>query len=82
MIFRSDIMLKLGKNERVEADDNYIDEASQYIRCLKSFVEDDECKLMVSRVRNRQESGNSRFNYWKLLIQLYGYEVRKHGGDF
>ena len=48
IIFRSALILELGENERIETDDGFIGEASQYIRCPKGVAEDYERGMMIT----------------------------------
>ena len=45
-------------------------------------MEDGECKLMISRVRNRQKTVNNRFKFWGILTKMYCHIVSKHGDTF
>jgi hypothetical protein len=51
-IFRDSLISHLLPAKRVEADDGYIGEAPQYIKCPKSFTNPEETKFMQSRVRS------------------------------
>ena len=81
-IFRDSLLSHLGENERVEADDGYIGEAPQYVKCPKSFVNPTETEFMQQRCRNRQETVNKRFKQWGILKQRYRHDIVAHGEAF
>jgi hypothetical protein len=60
-IFQKMLMSFLDDFERVEADDGYIGEHPQHVKCPKGFANPEEPKFMQSRVRSRQETVNKRF---------------------
>ena len=60
-IFWYSLLSHLGKNERVEADDGYIGEDQQYVKCPASFVNPTKTEFMQQRCRNCQETVNKRF---------------------
>ena len=78
-IFRSSLMSHLEEFERVEADDGYIGEHPQYIKCPKGVANPEETKFMQSRVRSRQETINNRFKNWGILRQRYRHDIQRHG---
>jgi hypothetical protein len=51
----------LDKHERVEADDGYIGEAPQKVKCPGCAANPTENQGMQNRVRSRHESMNGRF---------------------
>jgi DDE superfamily endonuclease len=73
-IFREALISHLDENERVEADDGYIGEAPQYIKCPKSFCNPQQTLFMQQRVRNRQETINKRFKDWQILSQIFRHQ--------
>ena len=72
----------LAPNERVEADDGYIGEAPENVKCPKSFTNPAETEYMQQRVRNRQEMVNNRFKNWGIFCQLYMHNITRHGDVF
>lgn len=66
-IFRNSLVSHLAPNERVEADDGYIGEAPQHVKCPKSVTNKKDHEYMQQRCRNRQESVNKRFKQWGVL---------------
>lgn len=60
-IFRDSLQSHLGRNERCEADDGYIGDHPEYIKCPGGFANPQQTEFMQQRVRNRQETGNFRF---------------------
>ena len=81
-IFRNALISELEEGERVEADDGYIGDAPQYVKCPKSISNRSDCELMQSLVRRRQEHVNKRFKQWGILKQLYRHDITKHGFVF
>ena len=55
-IFHDSLLSHLAPYEQVEADDGYIGESPQYIKCPKSFTNPEETQYMQQRIRNRQET--------------------------
>ena len=68
----------LEDGERCEADDGYVGEAPQRIKCPKSFTNVRETEYMQQRVRNRQESINNRLKFWGILQNAGGRGFRHH----
>ena len=81
-IFRNSLMSHLMDGERVEADDGYIGEAPQNIKCPKCISNKVETLSMQQRVRNRQETANNRFKFWGILTQKYRHDITRHGEVF
>jgi hypothetical protein len=67
-------MSHLGDDERVEADDGYIGEHPQHIKCPKGFANQKKTLFMQQRVRNRQETINKRFKDWQIMVQIFRHE--------
>ena len=59
-IFRDSLMSRLEKGERVEADDGYIGEHPQWVKCLRGFAKLESTEYIQQRCRNRQETANKR----------------------
>ena len=81
-IFRDSLMSHLGRNERVEADDGYLGEHPQHVKCPAGFGNRKENEKMQQRVRNRQESINNRFKFWGILAQEFRHDIADHGDVF
>ena len=81
-IFRDSLMSHLGRNERVEADDGYLGEHPQHVKCPAGFANRKENEKMQQRVRNRQESINNRFKFWGILAQEFRHDIADHGDVF
>ena len=81
-IFRNCLISHLGVGERVEADDGYIGEAPQYIKCPKSFTNLTITEHMQSRVRSRQETANKRFKDWAALQVIFRHDITLHADVF
>ena len=81
-IFRNSLISHLSYGERVEADDGYIGEAPDHIKCPKSFVNPEETVRMQVRARSRQETVNKRFKNWGILKQVYRNTITSHGDAF
>ena len=81
-IFRHCLKSFLGVGERCEADDGYLGEAPQCIKCPKSFTNPEITLPMQQRVRNRQETGNKRFKDFSALQQLFRHDITLHADVF
>ena len=66
----------------MEADDGYVGEAPEYVKCPASFVNPEETLYMQQRVRNRQETVNKRFKNWGVLKQVYRHEFILYSNIF
>jgi hypothetical protein len=77
-IFRKALLSHLNPGERVEADDGYIGDAPQYVKCPKAFTNPVETERMQQLVRNRQETVNKRFKNWGILKQVYRNKEKVH----
>ena len=81
-IFRNSLISFLGPNERVEADDGYVGEAPQKVKCPCSFTNPEETLDMQKRVRARHETVNKRFKQWGSLLNRFRHDIGKHGDVF
>ena len=81
-IFRRGLAHWLDKNERVEADDGYIGEAPQKVKCPGCAANPTENQGMQNRVRSRHESMNGRFKSWEILKSMYRHDLLEHGNVF
>ena len=75
-------MTHLGYGERVEADDGYIGEHPQHIKCPGGFTNPETTEFMQQRVRNRQETINKRIKTWGILEHIFRDELTTHGDIF
>ena len=75
-------MSHLEHGERVEADDGYIGEAPQFVKCPASFVNSPDTQQMKLIVRRQQETVNKRFKMWGSLKQVYRHKIEEHGELF
>lgn len=78
MIFRNALMTELGEGERVEADDGYIGEAPNNVKCPKSISNHACMEKMQAFVRRRHETINKRFKQWGVLRQFHRGDLKKH----
>jgi hypothetical protein len=81
-IFRSCLAHWLDPSERVEADDGYIGEAPQRVKCPGSAANPTENQAMQSRVRSRHETLNGRLKNWEILKQVFRHDILEHGNVF
>lgn len=70
-IFRDCLSQWLDLGERIEADDGYIGDAPDKVKCPKSITNPEENEVMQKRVRSRQETINKRVKQWEILKQEY-----------
>ena len=78
-VFRDSLKSHLEPNERVEADDGYVGEHPECVKCPQGFANEEQTEFMQQRVRNRQESINNRLKFWGILRQLCRHEITMHG---
>ena len=81
-VFRDALLLNLAPNERVEADDGYIGEHPQHIKCPAGFCNEVDNKAMQSRVRSRQETINKRFKDFAAMNTAWRHAIMDHGDAF
>jgi hypothetical protein len=72
----------LEEFERVEADDGYIGEAPQKVKCPGCVSNPDENQEMQNSVRARNESLNVRLKNWAILSTMYRHDLMEHGNVF
>ena len=82
IFFRSSLVSHLSFGERVEADDGYIGEAPQHIKCPMSVTNPAKIKEMQGRVRSREETINIRSKDWGILKQVYRHDLPSHAEVF
>ena len=75
-------MTFLDMGERVEADDGYIGEHPQHVKCPAGFSNPETTEFMQQRVRNRQETINKRMKTWGVLEHIFWDELATHGDIF
>ena len=81
-IFRLGLAHWLEEFERVEADDGYIGEAPQKVKCPGCMSNPDENQEMQNSVRARHESLNGRLKNWAILSTMYRHDLMEHGNVF
>lgn len=81
-IFRNSLSTFLAPNERVEADDGYVGDSPEKVKCPCSFTNPQETLLMQQRVRARHETVNKRFKQWACLLNRFRHGIAKHGDIF
>ena len=68
----------LGQNVHAEADDGYVGEDPQYVKCPKSFTKPSEGLQMQQRVLSCHETVNKQFKHWGCLSQKFCHAIIKH----
>jgi hypothetical protein len=81
-IFRDSLVSNLEPNERVEADDGYLGEHPQHVKCPAGIGNLKITEYMQQRVRNRQETINERFKNFEILKQVFRHDIILHGDVF
>jgi hypothetical protein len=81
-IFRHSLLSHLSDGERVEADQGYVGEAPQYVKCPGSAYTTEEVAKMQNDARARHETMNKRLKQWGCLFQQYRHSLSKHGDVF
>ena len=75
-------MRHLGHNDQVEADDSFLGEHPQHVKCPTGFANQKENEKMQQRVCNHQESINNRFKLWGILVQEFWHDIADHRNVF
>ena len=81
-IFRDALISELDEGERVEADDGYVGEAPQFVKCPKSFTNPTFMEKTQKFIRSRHETVNKRFKQFKVLKNRYRHEIVDHAEVF
>ena len=66
----------------MEADNGYIGEAPQKVKCPGCASNPTENQAMQNRVRSRQETINRRLKNWAILNVMYRHDLMEHGNVF
>jgi hypothetical protein len=61
----------LAEGERVEADNIYVGEAPEYVKCPNGFTRPEEEEDMRKRVDGRHETVNKRIKHWNCLVNPF-----------
>ncbi len=72
----------LDEHERVEADNGYIGEAPQKVKCLGCMLNPTKNQAMQNWVRSRHKSLNGQLKNWAILTSLYHHGLMEHGNVF
>ena len=80
--FRQTLIHYLDPFERVVADDGYVGEAPERVKCPGSHVDTAKQRAIMSVVRSRHETLNSRFKVWEILKQPFRHNIVEHGEVF
>ena len=81
-VFRNALLSELDEGERVEADDGYVGESPEYVKCPRSIGNHEITESMAAIVRRRHETINKRFKQWGILKQAYRGDITEHGLAF
>lgn len=82
-IFRHGLRDMLEHGERVEADDGYIGDNPQFIKCPGSITANPAQKRMKARMRMRHESVNKRIKNFSCLTDKFRHDSAElHGACF
>ena len=66
----------------MEAEDGYIGEHPQWVKCRKEIANLEEIEFMQQRCRNRQETVNKRLKLFGVSKQRYMYDLRMYAEVF
>jgi hypothetical protein len=72
----------LDEHKRVEADNGYIGEAPQKVKCPGCKSNLTKNQAMQNWVRSRHESLNGQLKHWAILTSLYRHDLMEHGNVF
>ena len=64
------------------ADDGYIGEAPERVKCPGTGVDSSNDRGVQSVVRSRHETLNGRFKFWEILKQPFWHNIVEHGKVF
>ena len=83
-VFRLNLKLQLGANERVEADDGYIGEDPRTAKCPGGvrYMEDQHWRAKRSNVRSRGETANHRLKMFAAIDGTFRHNILKHSVCF
>jgi hypothetical protein len=70
-IFRSGLKHELDEGERVEADDIYVGEAPEFVKCPNGFTRPEDEKAIRMRVDGRHETINKKIKHWNCLVNKF-----------
>ncbi len=80
--FRRGLAHYLDEHKRVEADNGYIGEAPQKVKCSGCASNPTKNQVMQNWVRSRHESLNRRLKFFAILTSLYRHDLMEHGNVF
>ncbi len=66
----------------MEADNGYIGEAPQKVKCPGCASNPTKNQAMQNWVRSRHKSLNGRLKNWAILMLLYRHDLMEHGNVF
>ena len=81
-IFRMNMIHELELGERAEADDGYIGECPQHIKCSNGVSRREDREGLNQRQRNRHETVNERFKNFGCMSSKFRHSPAKHGTCF
>ena len=81
-IFCSGLAHWLDEFERAEAENGFIGEAPQKVKCPGCASNPTENQAMQNRARSRQETINKRLKNWEILNVMYRHGLMEHGNVF
>lgn len=81
-MFCNTLISELDEGQRVEADDGYVGEAPEHVKCPRSIGHHTITESMQALVRRRHETINKRFKQWGILKQCYCGNIMEHGLAF
>ena len=78
VIFMAGMVNFLEDDERVEADDGYLNASPMYAKCPGAMTARKDRLQLQSKVRARHETFNKRLKQWKILADIYRHPLEKH----
>jgi hypothetical protein len=82
IFFRSSLAHWLDEHKRVEADNGYIGEVPQKVKCPGCALNPTENQAMKNWVQSRHKSLNKLMKNWAILMSLYHHDLIEHGNVF
>jgi hypothetical protein len=80
--FRHGLAHWLDEHERVEADNRYIREVPQKVKCPGCTLNPTENQAIQNWVQSRHESLKGKLKNWAIFTSLYRHDLMEHGNVF
>ncbi len=82
LVFCSGVAHWLNELKRVEADDGYIGDTPQKVKCPGCMSNPTNNQAMQNKVESRRKSLSGGLKNWEILKSMYHHDLMKHGNVF